>query len=343
MSNSNGSLNILVTGAGGFVGQNLVPRLLNLGHHVRTFARSKALPESLAKLNLEHYCGDITNFNEISQTMNNNNIDLVYHLAGLVSYKKRDYEKIHAVNVIGTRNVMQASLAAGVSRVIHTSSVAAFGIPEPGKIGAEDIEYNLAGLGLTYCDTKHLAEQEVMKCVSSGLSAIILNPGIIFGEGDTHPHHHAIFAAMSKGWMIGVPSGGVTFSDINDVVEAFIHCINKGKIGQRYAVVSANLSFKEAALIFAKLNSLRGPLFEIPNNFLTGLGTVVENVSPLFGIDPPLTRQAAWLSQQKIFFSSAKACADIDFHPTPFIDTVRRTSSYYLSKNKTRHHNNHSG
>ena len=102
-----------------------------------------------------------------------------------------------------------------ISRVIHTSSVAAFGIPKEGEIGSEEIEYNLSGMGLTYCDTKHLAEQEVLRCVSSGLPALILNPGIIFGEGDTHPHHHAIFAAMSKGWMIGVPSGGVTFSDIN--------------------------------------------------------------------------------------------------------------------------------
>ncbi len=331
MSQSN-SMNILVTGASGFLGQNLVPRLNSLGYKVRTFGRSKNLPPALAKLDLEHFSGDITNYSEVYNAVVG--MDIVYHLAGLVSYKKRDFDKAHATNVIGTRNVMEASLLASVRRVIHTSSVAAFGIPKEGEIGSEEIEYNLSGMGLTYCDTKHLAEQEVLKRVSSGLPAIILNPGIIFGEGDTHPHHHAIFAAMSQGWMVGVPSGGVTFSDINDVVEAYIHCLNKGKIGERYAVVSANLSFKDAALIFAKLNSLNRPLFEIPNNFLTGLGTLVENITPLFGIDPPLTRQVAWLSQQKIFFSSDKACAEINFQATPFADTVRRTSKYYLHRNK---------
>ncbi len=332
MTNDTKPLNILVTGASGFIGQNLVPRLVALGHNIRTFGRSEHLPESLANLNLEHQPGSITNLSQVTQAMAG--IDFVYHLAGLVSYKKCDYEKIHAVNVIGTRNVMEASLKANIKRVIHTSSVAAFGIPNPGELGSEDIQYNLSGMGLTYCDTKHLGEQEVLKCVSSGLPAIILNPGIIFGEGDTHPHHHAIFALMSKGWMFGVPSGGVTFSDINDVIDAHIRCLDKGKIGERYAVVSANLSFKEAALIFAQLNSLRGPLFEIPNNFLLKLGSIVERISPIFGIDPPLTRQVAWLSQQKIFFSSAKASADIDFRPTPFIDTVRRTSNYYLNRNK---------
>jgi dihydroflavonol-4-reductase len=324
--------NILVTGASGFLGQNLVPRLTNLGHKVRTFGRSTSPPSVLAKFNLEHCSGDITNYEQVANAVNG--MDIVYHLAGLVSYKKRDFDKVHATNVLGTRNVMQASLAANVRRVIHTSSVAAFGIPKDGEIGSEEIEYNLSGMGLTYCDTKHLAEEEVLRCVASGLPAIILNPGIIFGEGDTHPHHHAIFAAMSKGWMIGVPSGGVTFSDINDIVEAYIHCLDKGKVGERYAVVSANLSFKEAALIFAKLNKLNGPLFEIPNKFLLSLGTFVENVLPLFGIDPPLTRQVAWLSQQKIFFSSDKARTEINFCPTPFSDTVQRTSNYYLRKNK---------
>ena len=332
MNNNVKSLNILVTGASGFIGQKLVPRLVGLGYNVRTFGRSNHLPQSQAHLNIEHQTGDITNLDQVTKALEG--IDFVYHLAGLVSYKKRDYEKIHAVNVTGTRNVMQACLKSNIKRVVHTSSVAAFGIPDHGKLGCEEIEYNLAGRGLSYCDTKHLGEQEVLKCVSAGLPAIILNPGIIFGEGDTHPHHHAIFALMSKGWMFGVPSGGVTFSDINDVVDAHIQCLHKGKIGQRYAVVSANLSFKDAALVFAQLNSLRAPLFEIPNNFLIRLGIVLESVLPLFGIDPPLTRQVAWLSQQKIFFSSAKASADIDFQPTPFIETISRTSNYYLNKNK---------
>ncbi len=330
--NKMGALNILVTGASGFVGQNLVPRLVKLGHKVRTLGRSKSLPPSLASLNLDHYQGDIADPTVVLKAVQGN--DLVYHLAGLVSYKKRDLDRIYASNVLGTRNVMQASLKTGIQRVIHASSVAALGIPDQGEIGSEDIKYNLSDLGLTYCDTKYLAEQEVMKCVNKGLQAIIINPGIIFGEGDTHPHHHAIFAAMSRGWMIGVPSGGVTFSDINDVIDALINCIEQGRSGERYALVSANLSFKEAALVFAGINGVRGPLFEIPGNFLVGLGTIAENVLPLLGINPPLTRQVAWLSQHKIFFSAKKACLEIGFQSTPFAQTVARTSEYYLGNLK---------
>jgi dihydroflavonol-4-reductase len=279
-------------------------------------------------LNLQHYCGDIADYQSVSNAMQA--IDVVFHLAGLVSYKKKDLNKIHAINVDGTSNVMQACIKHKVKRVIHTSSVAAMGIPAPGKTANEDIVYNLAGLGLSYCDSKYLGEQEVMKRIDSGLPAVVLNPGIIFGEGDTHPHHHAIFAAMSKGRSIGVPRGGIPFSDINDVIDAHINCIEKGKIGERYVLVSANLSFKDAALLFAKIYNVRAPLFEIPGGVLVSLGTLAENILPLFGIDPPLTRQGAWLTQHKIFFSSDKAHREIDFRPTPFDQTIRRTANYYL-------------
>ena len=330
LSEENLKLNILVTGASGFIGQHLVPKLISLGHTVRTFGRTKTLPSSLAKLNVSHYSGDITDYRAIANAVQD--IDLVFHLAGLVSYKKSDMDKIYNINVTGTDNVMRACLEHKIKRVIHTSSVAAMGIPSPGKLGDENIAYNLSGLGLSYCDTKHLAEIETLKYVARGLPAVILSPGIIFGEGDTHPHHHAIFATMSRGRSLGVPSGGIPFSDINDVVEAHINCIKKGMTGERYVLVSANHSFKEAARLFADIYHVRTPLFEIPGKFLVALGSMAEYILPLFGIDPPLTRQSAWLSQYKIFFSSKKAEREIDFKPTSFDKTIRRTAHYYLGR-----------
>lgn len=321
---------ILVTGASGFIGQNLVPRLVERGHAVRTFGRTSSAPPALSKLGVEHSRGDVTNPEQVLAAVRG--CQMVFHLAGLVSYRKKDKARQYAVNVLGTRHVMNACLWEKVERVVHTSSVAALGLPRKGEIGSEEIEYNLKGLELAYCDTKHEAEEEVRKFYSNGLNVITLNPGIIFGEGDTHPHHHAIFAAMSKGSLIGVPAGGVTFSDIHDVVDAYLNCVDRGRFGQRYIVVSTNLSFKEAAFIFARLTGARAPLFTIPGPLLLALGTLAEDFLPAFGINPPLTRQAAWLSQHDIFFSSDKACAELGFRQTPFEETVRRTAPYYLGK-----------
>ena len=303
-------------------------RLCEKGYDVRTFGRSNRPPHALEDLKIEHFGGDITNPEQVSSAMQGCHV--VYHLAGLVSYKKRDIQRQFGVNVLGTRHVLEAALKQGVQRVIHTSSVAAMGIPKPGTMGDETLEYNLHGKGLNYCDSKFEAEQQVLEFVKHNVPAIMLNPGIIFGEGDTHPHHHAIFATMSRGNLIGVPSGGVTFSDINDVVDAHVNAMTMGRVGERYALVSANLTFKEAAAVFSKLMGTRPPLLELPGALSVWAGSLAEAILPAFGINPPITKQVAWLSQHKIFFSSAKAEKELEFKPTPFEQTVARISPYYL-------------
>lgn len=319
---------ILVTGASGFIGSNLVSRLVADGHTVTTFGRSGTPSKKLRDLPIEHISGDVTNIESLYQAMDGK--EVVFHLAGLVSYKKKDVHRQYGVNVVGTRNVMEAALRANVGRVIHTSSVAAMGIPKNGEIGTEALEYNLGGLGLNYCDSKYAAEQEVKTIFARGLPVIILSPGITFGQGDQHPHHHAIFTAMAKGALLGVPKGGVTFSDINDVVDAHVNAMDKGTPGERYALVSANLTYRQAAEVFARVQGVRAPMFEIPSSLMIGLGSLAETVLPMFGMQSPVSRQAAWLAQHKIFFSSDKAIAELDFKPTSFEDTIRRVSPYYL-------------
>jgi len=277
---------------------------------------------------VEHESGDILNLTSVEKAVSG--CDLVFHLAGLVSYRRADLDRQYQVNVLGTRNVMDASLRAGIKRVIHTSSIAGMGIPEPGAVGTEEIAYNLQGLGLNYCDSKHQAELEVMEFARKGLPVIILAPGIIFGEGDTHAHHRAIFLAVSKGWLIGCPSGGVSFCDINDVVEAHLSAITLGRPGERYALASDNLTYKEAARTLAQVFGTPSPKFEIPGWLLEFVGSSCEALFPLLGRRPPLTRQVAWLSQRVIFFSADKAKRELGFRATPFAETIRRTAKYYL-------------
>jgi dihydroflavonol-4-reductase len=317
-------LQILVTGAAGFIGKSLVPRLLAAGHQVRTFSRSA----QTACPGVQHMQGDITDKKLIAQAVDG--CEVVFHLAGLVSYRQIDIERQREINVIGTRYVMEAALNAGVKRLVHTSSIAAMGIPDPGSVGNEELVYNLSGRKLGYCDSKHAAEQEVQEFVKRGLPAVILCPGIIFGAGDTHPHHHAIFLALSKGWLVGWPKGGVTFCDIEDVVEAHINAMTMGQIGQRYVLGSANLSYRDAAIILAGLIGARPPRFEIPGWLISLAAEISEGILPLLRLTPSLTRQSAWLAQQDIFFSWDKAVAELNAPVTPFEHTMKRVIPYYL-------------
>lgn len=321
---------VLVTGASGFLGSRLAERLSEVGFEVRTFGRQEKISERLSKLNIEHCQGDILDPDSLEKALKG--IGAVFHLAGLVSYRRTDYDALYKTNVLGTRTVMKACLDAKIERVINMGSIAGMGIPTPGSLGTEELEYNLKGHGLHYCDTKFEAEQEAMRFVKQGLPVLSLNPGITFGEGDTHPHHHTIFRFMHSGWFVGYPAGGVMFSDIEDVVNACLSSLVRGEPGQRYVIGSSNMSYKEAGEALARVLNGKSPYFQIPSWLCESAGVLCESIFPLFKKKPALTWQVAWLSHQKIFFSSDKAVRELGYTQTPFEETLKRTAPYYLGQ-----------
>lgn len=321
------TVKVLVTGASGFFGSALVPLLVNTGHEVTTFGRSPAI-EAFAKLNVKHSRGDLSDVSSLQNAFRGQ--DAVIHMAGLVSYRRCDYDRLYQSNVIGTRNVMQAALDEKIQRIIHMSSIAGMGMPEPGQIADETLEYNLQGRGLHYCDTKHLAELEALKFSKAGLPVLVLSPGITFGEGDTHPHHHTIFNSMARGASFGHPRGGVMFSDIQDVAATTVSALTKGTAGENYVIGSENMTFLAAAVALSKLTGSRPPVFPIPGALSELAGFVCESVAAVTGQTPRLTRQVAWLSQRNIFFSSDKATTQLGHYQRPFADTIERTAPFYM-------------
>ncbi|MBY0356404.1 MAG: NAD-dependent epimerase/dehydratase family protein [Candidatus Obscuribacterales bacterium] len=323
-------MDILVTGASGFIGSRLAEKLIDCGHTVSTCGRQYTAGSRLYSLGAKHHQGDICNPEFVNKITAGK--DAVFHLAGLVSYRRADYDKLFTTNVIGTKTVMQGCLQNGVGRVIHMGSIAGMGIPNEGEIGTEEIKYNLQGHGLYYCDTKYAGEQEVMKYAAQGLSVLALNPGITFGDGDTHPHHHTIFRAMSSGWLLGYPAGGVMFSDLEDVVDTCIKALDHGRSGQRYVLGSANMTFKNAADELATVLGGRKPQLAIPGWLSEGAGILCESICSTLKRKSPLTWQVAWLSQRKIFFSSQKAIEELGHKQTSFSDTLRRVAPFYLNQ-----------
>jgi dihydroflavonol-4-reductase len=319
---------VLVTGASGFFGARLVPTLVERGHEVTTLGRSEAIG-IFSDLPVQHVKADILQPESLVAPMRG--MDVVIHMAGLVSYRKSDRKILYEANVVGSRNVMESARAAGVGRAIHMSSIAGMGIPEPGQMGDENLAYNLAGRNLHYCDTKHESELEVLKVAEQGLPVLILSPGITLGEGDTHPHHFTIFRSVSNGVLMGYPKGGVMFSDIQDVVNTTVNAMTMGRPGERYVVGSCNLTFEHAAGTVSKILGSKPPVFPLPGFVSEFAGNACETLLPMFGKRPPLTRGVAWLSQRNIFFSSEKACRELGHEQTQFDSTIRRTADYYMA------------
>ncbi len=206
----------LVTGATGFVGANVVEALSLAGWHVRALHRSSSSLAALQGLAYEPALGDVTDAESLRSAVTG--CDAVFHVAGVTAdYWDQDGARLHAVNVAGTRNVVEAALAAGVARLVHTSSQAALGFADDDRPVDETHQYNLPPDAYPYGYSKHLAELEVQRAVELGLHAVIVNPTVVLGPRDVTLTNSQIILEVQRGRVPLVPPGGINVVDAVDL------------------------------------------------------------------------------------------------------------------------------
>ncbi len=224
---------ILVTGATGFVGAALVRQLLRQGCDIRITVRSESDLKNVSGLPLEHVQADIRSRDDLKHAMDG--CSQVYHVAGLYRSWMRDYDLLRQVNVEGTRNVLAAALAAGVKKVVHTSSIAALGMPADGSPADENIAFNLQHLRLPYEQSKYEAELVVREYINKGLPVVIVRPAMVMGPGDLYPTPSGkIVLDMLHGRVPCYFDGGIDIVDVDDVAAGHILAMEKAEPGESF-------------------------------------------------------------------------------------------------------------
>jgi dihydroflavonol-4-reductase len=250
-------MKVLVTGGTGFIGLPLVRELLARGDQVTLLVRDverakRIVVRELETGRLQLLPGDVLDPGSVVRAMSG--VSIVFHLAGMISYKNADRRKVWRVNVEGTRNVVEAALAAGVSKFIHTSSIVAVGLSwDPKVILDESASYDAAGLRLEYFDAKHEAEAVVLAAVKRGLNAVIVNPGTVAGDPDYAGPSGNVSAAVKM--MVNSPvllPGGNAWVDVRDVVGGHLLALEKGRVGERYILAVENITNAEIAIRLSK-------------------------------------------------------------------------------------------
>ncbi len=192
-----------VTGSTGFIGAALCQALAGRGESVRAFHRptsNLALLEGLDPAQVERCAGDVTDLPSLRRAMEG--VETVFHAAAMLG-SPRDPQAMYAATVVGTRNLLQSALEAGVRRVVHTSSVAALGVPAlpprgiPPPLINETHTWNYRPEWWRYGHAKYLAELEVQQAAARGLGVVIVNPAVVLGPGDLHRVGGA--AALERG------------------------------------------------------------------------------------------------------------------------------------------------
>jgi dihydroflavonol-4-reductase len=261
-------IKVLVTGSTGFVGSHLCRELHAQGYVVRAFHRPTSSLRLLDGLEIEHVLGDLTQPDSIQAAVEG--MDYVFHAAAWMGGHDPTGQQ-YAVTVEGTRNLLSAARKASVQRFVHTSSIAALGVPRrfiPGSGQPACIDehhtWNYRPDYYPYGYAKYLAEQEVQKAVAQGLDAVIVNPTLVFGAGDIYRQAGSIITQVAERRLTIATEGGVNCVHIADVVDGHLAALKLGRTGERYILGGENLTLLQLVQMSAEVTGVPIPNLVVP-------------------------------------------------------------------------------
>ena len=326
-------MRILVTGATGFVGSVLLPRLIGkcgAGAVSAFLLPGDSPPPTWRGTGVRTFSGDIADKAALRSAVDGHN--RVVHLAGIISYWRGDEEKLRHVNERGVGSIVETSLEAGVDRLIHVSSVGAIGFHGNGEPADETTPFNWPE-DILYMVSKRRGQDIVERaCREQGLRAVILNPASIMGPGDHNPStpHNELFRRISQGRLFCSFAGGLAIVDVRDLVAIILKALEgAGRDGESYLVVGANLPYREVIRRISRTCGRRAFPFPVPPPLMVAAGRVLEWSSRRTGRRPLLTAAYGKLSGWTAYYDNAKSRREFDHDYIPVDKTIRDGWRYY--------------
>ncbi len=317
---------VVITGVSGLVGGNLARALLARGRQVRGLVHHDR--RAIAGLDMEIVQGDVRQQDSLYRLFEG--AEVVYHLAANISLEMDSWAAVEAVNVLGTRNIVNACLEAGVRRLVHFSSIHAFE-QDPLNRPLDESRTQVASLdNPPYDRSKALGEMEVHKGIASGLSAVILNPTAIVGPYDYYPSYFGqAIISLAKGHIPALVKGGFDWVDVRDVVQAAMLAEELAPTGTSYLLSGHWHSVHQVADWVAEFAGKRSPRLTVPLNLAYMASPLMSLVARFRGNKPMYTRVTLSALHSNRQISHAKATQDLNFNPRPFRETLIDTLEWF--------------
>jgi dihydroflavonol-4-reductase len=323
-------MTVVVTGASGHIGANLVRELLGRGETVRVLAHRTT--RSLEGLDVEIVDGDVLDRESLRRAFDG--ADLVYHLAGVISITGDPKGTVRAVNVDGAENVARAALACGVRRMVHCSSVHAFDMRSPGLIDEtsprvpDDHRIHAA-----YDRSKAEGERRVRAVIDEGLDAVVVHPSGVMGPFDFEPSRMGrFFLMLYRRTLPALVSGGFDFVDVRDVVGGIIAAAGQGGRGESYLLSGHHRQVAEIAAEAEAVTGRRPPRLTVPM-WLARTGTpVMRLVAAVTRAEALYTPESLETLRRPVRVDNAKAKRELGFDPRPISDTVRDVYRWFAEQ-----------
>jgi dihydroflavonol-4-reductase len=320
---------ILVTGGTGFLGAHLVQRLLEKGHRVRLVSRSE--PVRAKRAGAEWVKGDLTDREAVRQALDG--VEVVYHLAGRVSFDPKDARAMYALHVDCTRELLKDCVAAKVKRFVLASTSGTIAVSKTERVGTEADDYPITTVGRwPYYLSKIYEEKLALDyCRKHELPLVVLNPSLLLGPGDERLSSTWTVLKFLNGEIAAMPGGGMSFVDVRDAADAFVKALHQGEPYGRH-LMGVNLSMREFFERLSRLTGVAAPKLTLGSTGNVLGARVLAKWAKLRGSEPALLPADVEIGEHWFFLDSAKAERELGFRARDPQETLQDTVQDLLAR-----------
>lgn len=328
------SRNAFVTGASGFIGNNLVKKLLSEGWNVIGLTRHLT-SNYFSHQNLSIVEGDILDQARLIDLTRV--ADVIFHCAAHISFSSKDFKESFSINVMGTENILKSALKNKVKKVVYLSAASVLGYTkDPEVVIDEDRRVNISKTN-SYAFTKRMAEDLVQDYVRMGLDASIAKITTVYGAGDKKLNSGTIIKSIYKDKIRFAPAGGTSYVSIADLVRGLLILSERGKKGESYTFCSENLTFLELFNRIAKCLGRKPIKAVLPRWTLFPVQGAFFLMRPFFGYSKDrvniLTPEIIKESYSYKYYSGKKARKELCWEPEVFLEeAVMDALRFYLKE-----------
>ena len=322
-------MTVLITGASGFVGSAVLRHLVQAGHRVRALVRPDSDRRNLDGVPVEIAVGDLRDRASLERAAAG--CSGLFHVAADYRLWTPKPDGMYQTNVSGTRELMLTAAAAGVGRIVYTSSVATLGLTADGTPADETAPAAIDDMIGHYKRSKFLAEAEVLKLAEDeGLPVVIVNPSTPVGPRDIKPTPTGrMIVEAAAGRMPAFVDTGLNLVHVDDVAAGHLLAYERGAVGERYILGGDNMTLREILRDIAAITGRRPPRVRLPHGLVVPIAYVAEAWARLGGGEPFVTVDGVRMARKLMFFSSQKARDALGFRPRPAAEALRDAVEWY--------------
>jgi nucleoside-diphosphate-sugar epimerase len=318
-----------VTGATGFIGGRVARQLLAAGHEVSMLARTPSAAHELVARGVKAHTGDITDKESLRAPMTG--VDGVFHIAAWYKIGARDVTPAEAINVGGTRNVLEMMRELGIPKGVYTSTLTVFSDTR-GQMVDENYVYTGATFLSEYDRTKWKAHYEVARpMMQAGLPLVIVLPGLVYGPGDTSIIHQG-WVNYLRGKLPILPSGtAYCWTHVDDTAHGHLLAMERGKAGESYIIAGPKYSVIEAYALAERISGVRALRLHPAPWMMKALASMIGLLDPVFTLPEPYSVESIRGSAGVSYLgSNEKAQRELGYAPRTLEEGLPETLEYEL-------------